>query len=97
MPIFFFLHSQKEPLVTRGEHLGIWKRILLKLGFAVPFKAAASKDIYYLAQRSISYPQKVSGADIQLRMERQKAAQAAEAKRNPNPGPAPKAMVPKGK
>jgi hypothetical protein len=97
MPIFIFLHSQKEPLITRGEHLSVWKRILLRFGFAVPFKAMASEDVYYLAQRSISYPQEVSDADIQLRMERQKTAQAAEAKRNPNPGPAPKMAPPKVK
>lgn len=97
MPIFVFLHSKQEPVVTRGEYLNIWKRILLWLGFPVRFKAMQSEDVYNIPARSISHVQEFSDAELQRRMETQKAKQAAEARRNPNPGPAPKAIVPKGK
>jgi hypothetical protein len=97
MPVFIFLHSKQEALVTRGERLGGWKRILLWFGFPVSFQAMASEDVYYLTQRSISYHQSFSDAELRLRMDRQKSAQAAEVRRNPNPGTEPKRVTPKGK
>ena len=93
MPIFIFLHSKQEPLITRGEHVDIWKRILLWLGFAVRFQSMQSDDVYNIPARSISHTQELPDAELQIRLARQAEAR----KKNPNPGPAPKAIVPKGK
>jgi hypothetical protein len=93
MPIFIFLHSKQEPLIVRGEHLDVWKRILLWLGLPVSFRAMQSDDAYNIPARSISYTQEIPDVELQRRM----AMQAEARKRNPHPVPAPKAIVPKGK
>lgn len=93
MPIFVFLHSRQEPVVVRGEHLDILKRILLWFGFPVTFQSMHSDDVYNIPARSISHTQEIPDAELQRRM----AMQAEARKKNPNPGPAPRAIVPKGK
>jgi len=91
MPIFIFLHSKQEPIITRGERLDIWKRILLWLGFAVPFQSMQSDDVFNIPARSISHTQAISDEVLQRRM----AMQAQARKRNPNPGAGPKQVIPK--
>jgi hypothetical protein len=93
MPIFVFLHSRQEPIVARGEHLDILKRILIWFGFPVRFQSMQSDDVYNIPARSLSHTQELPDAELQRRM----AMQAAARKKNPNPGSEPKRIVPKGK
>jgi hypothetical protein len=93
MPIFVFLHSRQEPIVARGEHLDILKRILIWFGFPVRFQSMQSDDVYNIPARSLSHTQELPDAELQRRM----AMQAEARRKNPRPGPEPKRIVPKGK
>jgi hypothetical protein len=97
MPIIIHTHSGQQ-IVARGEHLGVWNRILLALRQPLTVRAMATDDVHTVTPNSISHIQTFSDVEGERRRKdyeaRQKAAQDAEKRRNPSPGPGPRHVIP---
>jgi hypothetical protein len=94
MPIFIFTNSGRDPLVARGERLGVFVRILLMLGLPAMFQALDADDWFTVPARSIDKIQTFTDEVLRTRQAAHAAQQQAQGKVNPNPGNQPRLVVP---
>jgi hypothetical protein len=96
MPIFIFTKSGREPVVARGERLGVFVRILLMLGFPVTLQALDADDWFTVPARSIDRIHTFTDEILRTRQAAHAAQQEQAELRNrgPKPGDKPRLVIP---
>jgi len=94
MPIIYHTNGGQQ-FFARGEHLGVWARILLMLRLPVTVHSIFSEDVHIIPAQSIAQIQAFTDDEFERRKAMAEARAAEDKKRNPHPGAGPKLVVPR--
>lgn len=89
MPVIFHMMNGST-IATRGERLGIIRRIMFRCGIPIAVKAYQSNDRYIVRPRVITHAQEITDETAEVR--KRAAAGKADGKK-----PGPTMMIPSGK